>query len=219
MPSLYVYIARLIRMYPFTRHIVSYIKKWPEECERCYQDPFLVEIANEIVADEVGHDLLILRDLQDFKIPVELAIHEFRSDSVAKRVNAFKESVAGEPIHLLAWLFHAEKLAVQKVGRTDIERFKKILGPFSTAIRFWRIHSSIGPEVDHVAKRKKWIQALSPEHKQLIEKELVKLQRLFSNQTFDLDFSKFESFINLHAPHLYKTAYRERLSAMDRLPF
>lgn len=209
-PSLYLYIARLVRMYPFTHHIICYVKKWPSECERYYQDPFLIKIAKETVADEVGHDQLILRDLQDFNIPIQLAVHEFQSSSVEERISAFDQSVVSEPIHFLAWLFHSEKLAVQNVTEKEIERYKKILGPFHMATRFWKIHSSIGPEVEHVARRQEWIQNLAPNHRQLFEDELPKVERLFSSQRFDLDFSKFENFINLHAPHLHEIAYQEK---------
>lgn len=219
LPSLYLYVARLVRMFPFTHTIVSYISKWPNECNRQYNDPFLIKIAKETLADEMGHDKLILKDLQDLNIPIQIALNEFRSDSVEQRISAFIQSVSVDPLHLLAWLFYAEKLAVDHVTKEVLEGYQRMLDPFHTAIRFWRIHSAVGPEIEHVAKRQQWIQDLSLYQRQIVENELDQVTLLFSSQRFDLDFEKFESFMNHHAPHLYDVAYRDTIAAMDQFHF
>lgn len=219
LPPLYLYVARLIRMFPFTHHIVSYISSWPGECKRRYPDPFLLKIANETLADEMGHDKLILKDLQDLNIPIEIALKEFRSRSVEYRISVFTQSVAMDPLHLLAWLFYAEKLAIVHVTKEVLEGYQEMLGPFHAAVRFWKVHSAVGPEVQHVAKRQQWIRNLPFYHRQIVERELEKVTLLFSNQQFDLDFEKFEHFMNHHAPHLYEIAYRDAIDAMDRFHF
>lgn len=218
-PALYLYVARLIRMFPFTQYVVSYISQWPNICKQHYNDPFLIKIAHETYADEKGHDTLILKDLKDLKIPIELALKEFRSESVTCQLSSFMQSVSKDPIHLLAWLYHAEKLAVDRVTQEILERYQKILGPFRKAIRFWKIHSAVGLDAQHVEKRRQWIQDLPQNLREIIEKELDRVSLLFSNQKFDLDCEKFARFIDYHAPHLYDLAYQDEISEMDQFPF
>jgi hypothetical protein len=206
MPPLYCYIAQMIKMYPFTNAVVSYIKNWPEECQRKGSDPYIIKMAQELMNDENGHDRLILKDLETLKIPVEMALNKFRSDSTQSLIAHFHQSVAANHLHLLAWMYCSETIAVAKVTAELLQEFQKILGPFHKAMRFWRIHSAVGPEVEHVKKRKQWIKALPACQRQSLLQEVDKVIYLYSNQHFDLDCEEFDRFISQHAPHLIDVA-------------
>lgn len=218
LPPLYQYVAILIRIYPFAHATVAYLQNWPNECQRKYQDPFLVNIAKESLLEETGHDHLILQDLQDLKIPIEEALHQFQSDAIRDRILFFKNSVANNPLHFLAWLFFCEKQAVETVTAEVLQYYKKILGPFRKATRFFYIHSAVGPEVQHVEKRKKWIQLLPSHQQQIVMQEFHKITLSLSTQNFDLDVEKFSHFLNWRTPHLFDIAYRDRITNMNRLP-
>lgn len=218
-PPLYHYVARLIRMYPFSKHVARYMYGWPEECKKKYNDVSITKMALKAQKDEKGHDLLILKDLKELKIPTEIALEEFRSNSVAQVISAFKESVKNEPVHFLSWLYYIENKTINIITKEIFEGYKKMLGPFHKATRFWRIHSALGPEVQHVVTRRQSIEALPAVLRQSVEKEISKVDLILSTQQLDLDFDRFGRFIELYAPHLIDLAYQDRLGTIDQLQF
>lgn len=194
-------------MYPFTKNAVSYIKKWPEKCKQRDCDSFIVEIAKEAANEERGHDSLILEDLKTLKIPIQIALNKFQSESVQICISQFKKSVEENPLHLLAWLYWGEKRAVDTVTAEVFQSYQKMLGPYKQAMRFWRIHSAVGPDVEHLEKRKRWIEALPFHQTQILMQEFDKITRIRSEQHFDLDCEEFDRFMSEHAPHLVDLAW------------
>jgi hypothetical protein len=217
MPPLYLYVAQLVKMYPFTHHTISYIYTWPEKLKQKHDDPFLIKIAKEVVNEEKGHDKLILKDLEHLKIPIDLVLREFQFDSVQRHIESFTRSVETDPLHFLAWISYAERLAVDTVTEQRLKFFQKILGPYHKAIRFWRIHSAVGPDLHHAKKREQWIQSLPFGQQQTVMQELSKVAAQFSDSWFDLDVEKFKCFINQHAPHLHDTAYNTAFHFLNEL--
>jgi hypothetical protein len=198
-------------MYPFTQTAASYVARWPEECRRKGSSLSIIDIAKEAANDEKGHDRLILKDLETLKIPISVALNKFRSGYIQVCISHFKQSVAANPLHFLAWLYCIEKQTVESVTAELLQSYQKILGPFHKAMRFWRIHSAAGLEAEHVKKREQWIATLPAGQQQSLIHEMDKITPLLSNQQNDLDCAEFDQFMTQHAPHLIDIAWGANL--------
>ncbi len=129
LPPLYYYVARLIRMYPFTQSIMAYLNRWSEELKRTQNDHFLCELLVRHWLTKKGHDRLILKDLQELKIPIQRALNQFPSDSVKYCIASFNQSVAIDPLHFLAWPILRRKAGCHDCNRTGTTRLSRNARP------------------------------------------------------------------------------------------
>ncbi len=184
---IYLYVASLIRIYPFAKTTNAYIRNWPNEIKNKYSDLFLLSIAEDTLKQEKGHDELIVKDLNAFNIPLVESMKILRSERISIWIESFYTSVQKDPLHFLAWLYFFEKRTVQ-ANSSLLSQWKSMLGSKVQAFHFFSIHSPNGLEKDHVEIRERWISCLDQENQLKVVRELYRIAlELPSLAYFDLN--------------------------------
>jgi pyrroloquinoline quinone (PQQ) biosynthesis protein C len=110
----------------------------------------LAEFARQKAAEESGHAELAYRDLEALGLPAAKVVRLVAPPSAHAFAERFKSHVeSGEPIALYGFSYCLERMAVER-DRSFIRKVEAICPPGSRALRFLKVHSTIGSDSGHV---------------------------------------------------------------------
>jgi hypothetical protein len=110
----------------------------------------LAEFARQKAAEESGHAELAYRDLEALGLPAAEVVRLVQPPSANAFADRFRTYVeSGEPIALFGFSYCLERMAVER-DRAFIQKVEAICPPGSRALRFLKVHSTIGSDCGHV---------------------------------------------------------------------
>jgi hypothetical protein len=110
----------------------------------------LAEFARQKAVEESGHAELAYRDLEALGLPAAEVVRLVAPPSAHAFAERFKSHVeSGEPIALYGFSYCLERMAVER-DRSFIRKVEAICPPGSRALRFLKVHSTIGSDSGHV---------------------------------------------------------------------
>lgn len=127
----------------------------------------LAEFARQKADEESGHAELAYRDLDALGLPaadVVQLVQPPSANAFAERFRTYVES--SHPIALFGFSYCLERMAIER-DRTFIRKVKSICPPGSRALRFLKVHSTIGSDSGHVHEQLSVFEALN--HAELTE--------------------------------------------------
>jgi hypothetical protein len=110
----------------------------------------LAAFARQKAAEESGHAELAYRDLEALGLPAAEVVRLIAppsADAFAERFEAYVES--SEPVALFGFSYCLERMAVERDG-AFIRKVEAICPPGTRALRFLKVHSTIGSDSGHV---------------------------------------------------------------------
>jgi hypothetical protein len=152
----------------------------------CHSTPQLMEEAQERFAsadrqslaqwavqkarEEVGHDLLALRDIESMGYKGEAVVQALVPPAAKTLLDYFTQSVQGvDPIDCVGYSYTAERLGIC-IGMGYIQSVEALLPPGIKATRCLRAHSAVSTEVEHVKETVAMIARLTFEERERIAK-------------------------------------------------
>lgn len=110
----------------------------------------LAEFALKKAVEETGHAELACRDLEALGLPAAEVVRLVEPPSANAFASRFREHVeSGAPIALFGFSYCLERMAVERDG-AFIRKVEAVCPPGSRALRFLKVHSTIGSDSGHV---------------------------------------------------------------------
>jgi hypothetical protein len=152
----------------------------------CHSTPQLMESAQERFAlanrqnlaqwaaqkgrEEVGHDLLALRDIQSMGYKAEAVVEALFPPAAKTLLHYFTQSVQdSDPIDCVGYSYTSERLGIC-VGEGYIQSVEAMLPQGIKATRCLRAHSAASSEVEHVKETLEMIATLTPQERDRVAK-------------------------------------------------
>jgi pyrroloquinoline quinone (PQQ) biosynthesis protein C len=110
----------------------------------------LAEFARQKAVEESGHAELAYRDLEALGLPAAKVVRLVAPPSAQAFAERFEANVeSSEPIALFGFSYCLERMAVERDG-AFIRKVEAVCPPGSRALRFLKVHSTIGSDSGHV---------------------------------------------------------------------
>lgn len=117
--------------------------------------------ALEKAEEELGHDLLALKDIQSLGYDAEAVVQTLKPPAAVALMDYFARSVRdSNPIDCIGYTCTMERLSLG-IDEAYIQKIEAILPPEVNATRCQRVHSSVGADADHVGENVSLIMELS----------------------------------------------------------
>ncbi len=126
----------------------------------------------KVAREESGHDQLALCDLAALGIDAEAFVAHYRPARSVALVHYFQQLSSGpNPVAVLGYAYALERRALLNTTKM-MHTIEGVIPDGVKANRCLRVHSSLGPEVDHVDDSLKFIAASSAAERKLIANAL-----------------------------------------------
>ncbi|MGF1540792.1 MAG: hypothetical protein ACFCU5_10140 [Pleurocapsa sp.] len=118
--------------------------------------------ALEKAAEETGHDLLALKDIQSLGYDAEAVVKTLVPAAAVALMDYFARSAQDDnPIDIVGYTYTMERLSLG-IDEEYIQKVEALLPPQVNAVRCLRVHSAIGADAQHVDDNVLMVASLSP---------------------------------------------------------
>lgn len=171
--------------------------------------PELAEYAYHELKEEIGHDDIVLKDLESLGLPAKELVTKVVAPTV-QLADLYKEFVHSEnPTAIFGYAYVLERLMSMR-GQDYIDSIAAVTPPGVQANRTWIIHSGVGSDARHVREMVEFVAELPAVDRETIVKSTYRtalVQAALPWQMTDDDINEYliERGVNLKelAPHLF----------------
>jgi len=144
--------------------------------------------AEQKLSEEVGHDLLALRDLSELGYPAQGLVGALVPPRAAAWVALFEQlAQAEDPVGCVGYAHALERLALLS-GAAEVSAIEQALPRGVNATRCLRVHSALGSDPDHVRTNVTTTFALSAGERTAIASACHQTARIYFDPALDDDF-------------------------------
>ena len=144
--------------------------------------------AGQKLSEEVGHDLLALRDLNELGYRARALVEALVPPRAAAWVALFEQlAQAEDPVGCVGYAHALERLALLS-GAAEVSAIEHALPRGVNATRCLRVHSALGSDPDHVRTNVTTTSALSAGERTAIASACHQTSRIFFDPALDDDF-------------------------------
>lgn len=154
------YIRWLVGNYVFAGTTPGLFRRGAERLDASGR-PDLAEFARQKADEESGHAELAYRDLEALGLPAGEVVRLLEPPSANAFADRFRACVeSDEPIALFGFSYCLERMAVER-DRAFIRKVEAVCPPGIRALRFLKVHSTIGSDSGHVYEQLAFFESLT----------------------------------------------------------